>query len=302
MSRLYKAIRRILAHAVGDLFLVVQGVIARLPLPWIERVALALSLAAHPVIGRYRRAARINLDLVFGAGKSPAEKERIIAGFFLTCRQALSEYFLLVRHRAFPPEISVRFEGEERLRAARARGKGVILASAHYGNFFVLISELARRGYRVHPITRAPRNRLLYDFLRGLQADLGIDPIPAKPRRECARQTLAALRANEIVVLLLDQHPRRSRDEVEFFGRPVAVYPGLEVLARRTGAAVLPAFIASGSAHRHAIAVEPELSPEGAGPFSLSEAFARRLESRIRADPVQWWWFHRRFARELYSR
>jgi hypothetical protein len=147
----------------------------------------------------------------------------------------------------------------------------------------------------VHVITRQFRSAFAQALWRRLRRG-GPSLLPAGAS---ARAVLDALKRNEIVVFVLDQHVPPGRAVwVPFFGRPAATDPDLVRLARASGAAVVPIFTRR-EGRCHPIEIQPALALElGRGEAALVEATTRCaavVEAAIRAVPDQWLWIHRRW-------
>ena len=87
-----------------------------------------------------------------------------------------------------------------------------------------------------------------------------------------------------------------------FFGVRCFTASGVELLALRSGAPVLPFFSVREGPDRHRCVVLPALELERSGDLRVDVRRAtarmnRALEDIIRAHPEQWMWSHRRFRR-----
>src|SRR3989304_8450634 len=92
---------------------------------------------------------------------------------------------------------TVAIQGEEHLKRALARKKGVIALSAHLGNFTIIGTRLAAGGYPFSVVVKHPRDQGFARLTDRYRASVGVTTISAKPRREAARQIFRALRRNE---------------------------------------------------------------------------------------------------------
>jgi lauroyl/myristoyl acyltransferase len=121
-----------------------------------------------------------------------------------------------------------------------AKGKGVIVLSAHLGNWELGAAALAQRGFRFNAVALwqpDPKVNALYQSYRTRRQ---INPIPfGRAAREC----IGALRRNEIVAVVGDRDFTGGRDTVEFFGQPARLPDGPAKLALATGAPILPVFM-----------------------------------------------------------
>lgn len=191
----------------------------------------------------------------------------------------------------------VRFEGWDRYESARARGRGVVVAVAHFGNWELLARATARRGVPLTAITRALRGRLNQRLLAA-RREGGLRELPDKGSSGAA---LRLLRRGETLAVVIDQNMRPSRGVfVEFFGEPACTTPAAAVLALRTGAPLLAVFPVRGPDGTHRVWVEgPFAPPPGTRGRSavkaLTQEVTRAVERAVRAHPDHWFWVHRRW-------
>ncbi len=119
-------------------------------------------------------------------------------------------------------------------------------------------------------------------------------------REVAVRGSLRALRSNELLGILLDQNAGEDGVFVDFFGHLASTAPGAAAFALKTGAAVLPTFGRRDSDNRHTVEVgEPvPLVNTGQRDRDILENTARYtkiIEDRVRANPEQWFWLHKRW-------
>jgi KDO2-lipid IV(A) lauroyltransferase len=195
-----------------------------------------------------------------------------------------------------PDEIAAAaaLRGEEHLKRALEKGKGVIGVSAHLGNFTLLGARLAASGYRFQVVIKQPRDRRLASLMDRYRARIGIHTISARPRREAARKILKALRRNEVVLLIADEF-KSGGVEVRFLGRSAYAPRGPATLALRTGAAVVPMFMVRDKRDDLTLQVQPELELAATGDLERDVAISVArisacLEQAILTYPDQWSW------------
>lgn len=190
----------------------------------------------------------------------------------------------------------VRFEGWEHLEAARASGKGLILATGHFGNWEIMGGAFALKGLPMHvlvqPASQDAFDRLFREFRGMLGVSSWNNAGPAS-----LRPVLRALARNEALGLLADQHGEAQDAIVTFFGHPVSAPTGPFFFAKRTGAAVVPVFAVRQSDDTHVVHIEPAIALTGDDEQD-AQAFYMVLESYIRRHPDHWLWVHDRWARE----
>jgi KDO2-lipid IV(A) lauroyltransferase len=188
--------------------------------------------------------------------------------------------------------------GWEELQDALSGGRGVILATGHYGNWEIAAAAVAARGVPVAAIVRRQGNRLVDARLDQARRNLGVETVS---QREAPSRIPRVLRANGVVGIVGDQDARGAGVFVPFFGRPASTHRGPALFALRFGAPVFACVARRlpGPGVRYEVSgsrVEvPRTGDLEADVRTLTAALAARLESEIRRDPQQYFWFHRRW-------
>jgi KDO2-lipid IV(A) lauroyltransferase len=182
-------------------------------------------------------------------------------------------------------------EGVEHLEAAERLGRGLVVVTAHLGNWELGGRLLAGTVTRpTHVVVAPERDPGVERFLRG---DTGpvryltrLAPLDVLP-------LVAALRRNEVVALQGDRALGGRGDRRQpFFGVPAPFPLGPFVLARAARAPVLPAFCLLRRDRRYTIALgEPWTVPPGGEPEALARWVAL-LEAMVRRHPTQWFNFY----------
>jgi len=289
------------ARALNLLFFFLRIV----PERFLPKLGNGLGILAYYLIGSRRKTGLKNMRMVFGSTTSEKEKHALIKANF----KSISRDMLEVAYSYASPRIQSFLEkkfsvqGQEHLDKALEKGKGIIMVSAHIGNFPLIGAKMAARGYHFWLIYKNPENIYLINKAKEWTDHLGIGVIPYKPRRVCASKSLKVLRNNGIIFLLIDQNPRKNQGvEVEFFGYQVPTYSGPIVMALRTGAAIVPMFIRRNDNSTETITIMPELSLKKSEDRKQDivdnlKVINALYEGWNKQYPEQWWWIHRRFRR-----
>jgi len=212
------------------------------------------------------------------------------------CNQA-KNYFDLFRVAALgPQEIRAAIHevrGLEHIDRALARGRGLVVASAHFGNIDLASQVLALYNYRVTALAEHLRPERLFQYVRAQRESHGLRFVPIDGS---LRPVFRALRANEIVGTALDRNVTDEGRLVEFLGSPARLPDGHLKLALHTGAALILCFSRRLADNRFSVTVEPEIALQRTGrqeddivaamPQVLS-VFGRYL----RSYPEQWVYF-----------
>jgi KDO2-lipid IV(A) lauroyltransferase len=267
-----------------------------LPGSAVRALGTLLGLMFYMVDRPHRRIAERNLAAAFPS-RSVAERKAITRAAFKHFGRLLFE---LLRFSTLSPTqmlALVEFEGEDRARAAYARGKGVLFVTGHFG-FWELHAIV--HGARIEPITmlaRALDNPKLNDLLEGIRQRTGNSVIY---RRGTIRRIMRTLEEGRGVAILIDQHIM-SRDAiyVDFFSRPAATTSAVAALALRTGAPIVPVFALPLAGGRYRLVYEHPVEPPGAEAESVVRDLTQRctdvLEMYVRRHPELWLWMHRRW-------
>ena len=202
---------------------------------------------------------------------------------------------------------NIRIKGEEHLKNAVAGGKGVIIISAHLGNWEA--ASLFSPCYLGYPVTVVARNiesgfvnKRLIKF-RSRFGNSVIDKEGALP------EMMNTLRNGKILALLIDQGTKRSEGvELLFFGKKVTVTPAAAMLALRCKSPVLPVFCVREDDRKLTIIIEPPVQIVRTNNLredlkTNAQTMTDIIEEIIRKYPDQWLWLHKRWKRfypELY--
>lgn len=229
---------------------------------------------------------------------STRKRKDILRNCFIFMVQSAFELLHFLKN---PDDLeNVRIEGEEYLKSALVQNRGVIILTAHLGNFPLLGLKLANAGYPVNFVTRPMRDEKTGDYLYNLRTKAGVKSIFSYPRRECVNGIIKALRDNEIVVIQMDQNFGTGGVWVKFFGHLAATPVGAVVFALRTKAVVLPGYIYRQARGKHCIKFLPAeelIVTEDKDQTVLLNVmkFTRIIEIWVRDVPSQWGWIHRRW-------
>jgi KDO2-lipid IV(A) lauroyltransferase len=188
------------------------------------------------------------------------------------------------------------FDGREVLREAFDEGRGVVVVSAHFGNWELAGSALVAFGYPVAAVMQALKNPSLNDFVKETRNRLGMGLIDRAGAWDLLTGSIAARR---VVAFVADQDARRSGVFVPFFGRPASTHRAPALLALRTGAPFLVGGVhRTGHAQYHTwvARIDP---PEGLDTreqvLEMTRAWTAELERRVRLYPEQYFWHHKRW-------
>jgi len=191
----------------------------------------------------------------------------------------------------------VRFSDPEMLETARREGHGAVLLTGHFGNWEMMGSAVALRGYPTWVLVRPMRNRLVDTHVTAAREGGGMRVLPIDGG---LRPILRALRGNGFVAFLADQDAGRDGLFVPFLGRPASTPVGPARFARAAGAPIIVGYGVRQAGGDYRLELHGPLRVRKDLPAEEAEREATRqtvqlLEEVIRTHPEQWFWMHRRW-------
>jgi len=134
-------------------------------------------------------------------------------------------------------------EGMENLDRAQAKGRGVVVVTAHLGNWELAGCYLAALSYPITAVaeSKGPGEKIFKFYLHYRQ-HMGMKIIALEEKR-LVQRLLAVLSQKGIVVLLADRDLSESGISVRFFDSTVSFPQGPAVLALRSGAPIICGYL-----------------------------------------------------------
>ncbi|MFN0064378.1 MAG: lysophospholipid acyltransferase family protein [Myxococcaceae bacterium] len=187
-------------------------------------------------------------------------------------------------------------ENEQLVGEAFAEGKGVLIATAHFGNWELLGDVIARRNIPLHAVVRPLKGALNAQLVENRRRN-GLGLISP---RGAVRETLKRLKHGHMVAMLIDQVIAAKHGVcVPFFGQLASTNPALSLAAQRSGAPVLLAMAAREGDKLHLFLEGPFRVPDTGDRqrdvATHTAALTAAIERYIRRYPDQWLWLHRRW-------
>jgi KDO2-lipid IV(A) lauroyltransferase len=274
----------------------VRAVVGAMPEAVARGLGTIIGAAFYVADGKHRRLAVQQLRAAFPS-KTADECRAIARATFAHFGRLL---VALLRFSTFTPEqmrARIEIEGDDRVRAALAHERGVLIITGHFGFWELqgLAHALVLPSMSV--VARPLDNPYLHQLLEDTRRATGNRVIY---RQGALRRILRALAANECIAILIDQHIQPADAVVvDFFNRPVSTTAAVATLALRTGAPIVPAFALPLARGRYRFVYEHPIevpSPTAADPVrELTQRCTDVLEMYVRRHPHLWLWMHRRW-------
>jgi len=254
-----------LAHPLAE------RLVRSLPPRAADRLAVSLARAAFHLRVPARAAHARNLARLLPE-HSPDQRRRLTCRAFEHFALAFTDFLRLDRMDADALERHVRIQGSDALARAESAGRGVVVLSAHLGNWEWGAAFLASRGRRVHLAAR-PHDRSTEARFAARRGAFGVRALSSGTLfSEAAR----ALRAGEWVAVMGD----RTADQ----RRAGSVCGWAAALAQRTRALILPTALIRGAGGEHVLLVGEALEPADV----RSGAHRALMRDWLRTHAEQW--------------
>lgn len=269
-----------------------MGVLRYLPLPFASPLAAGAGRVLDIAVPRLREIARTNLTFAFPNLKHE-EREQAIDGVFASIGRMLLSIAKFPSINAQNISEWILYEGMENYHQAKTKGRGILIATGHLGNWELSAFAHALMTEPMNVMVRPLDNSRIDRIVESRRALSGNHLIY---KHRSARAVIEALKKNEAVGILIDQNTAAPEGVfIEFFGKRACAGSGFVKLAYHTGAAVLPGFALWDQAtQKYILRFFREVQLTGD-----VEADTQRIhsvvEGVIRQYPDQWMWIHRRW-------
>jgi lauroyl/myristoyl acyltransferase len=169
----------------------------------------------------------------------PAELDELVRAGLRSYARFWKETFRLptMDHRKIYEQVDDVFIGLPLIEAALDRGKGLVLALPHTGNFDVSGIWLVAHSGPFTTVNERLRPESLYERFVAYRESLGFEILPSEGG--AYRVLMERLRANKIVCLVADRDLSKRGIPVTFFGEETRMPAGPARLAAATGAQLL---------------------------------------------------------------
>ncbi len=296
-NRVSRAVRRARERSAINGYRAVAAAVARVP----PRVTLPVGRAIF--VGSYfawpakRRIILENAAHVLGLPARDRQVRHLARRIYSTYAHFIIE---LMRLPQLPPDEPARLMrtdgeyGEDSFLASfeglRARGKGMVVVSAHIGSIDVMAGAMAGRGYPVYGLADDSAYPELFEELNAQRRRWGIRVIPWRN----LRQVFAALREPAMLGLVVDWGYRADGIPVRLFGEWTTLPAGPALLAGKTGAGIMPVVCRRQDDGTYRARHYDLITVRDTSPAELqraTQAIAAAVEDMIAAAPEQWYSF-----------
>ena len=253
---------------------------------------IAGALAAH-LDREGRRVALSNLEVVFGARYSPAERARITRQSYQQFASTMIDLFWNPRINADNWPDFIEFAGWDEFARTVGPTGPCIIAACHYGNFEWFSLAAAYKGLVATIVSQQFKNPLLDPIFNRLREQSGHHFV----QREGAIVRLyKTLRRKGTAAILVDLtlHPRQPAVVIDVLGMKTSVTYAHAWLHRRTAMPIVPVHQEALPGGRCRVVFHPKLEfPPGASDQEIAQLCWNCFEPVVRQNPSPWLWMYK---------
>lgn len=274
-----------------------QFLAMRLPLGSAYRLAVTFSDLHYLFADKDRRYVKENLEAIFPE-KSRKEIMEIRLRMFRNFAKYLVDFFRFSLIDAEYFRRNIKTENMHYFEEALSKGKGVIVLTAHLGNWELGGVAMAFAGYPCWAVALPHRSKKVNEFFNLQRESKGLKVIPLG---RAVRTCLNLLQENKLIALVGDRDFTEKGILTNFFDKPTLLPEGPAAFALRTGAPILPGFMLRNKDESFTLRMEKPLyfSPSRENDKDLLQVINQYkvvMEEYIRNYPDQWFMFKRFWA------
>ena len=299
---------------------VLRFMLSPLPLAWISAFGGFILQRIGPHT-RVHHIVMTNIKMVF-AQESVEYQHQIALNAWHNLGRSFVEFPFIHRFNVLGDKAHLSVTGLEHLINIKTNQQTAVIVTGHFANWEIMSTLLARLGLRVY-ITYRPSNNIYFDNrICAQRRAYGTSLLMPKSGVKGARELRAALQNGHSIAILNDQKFNQGLD-IDFFGQAAKTTPGAVKLAHSTQRPIIFTTIRRIKGISFHMDIHPPLRPndyikppmhiqKGNEYASLSPkntlvydglyTLTKRIETHIKTNPYDWFWVHRRWAKELYKK
>lgn len=269
-----------------------------LPLKAAYAIAIFLSDLRYIFAFNDRKNVTENLKIIF-----PDKNDKEISGIrlrvFHNFAKYLVDFFRFKKLNADYINKNVKIINLKYIDEALKQGKGVVIVTAHLGNWELGGVVVSMAGYSLSIVALPHKSKIVTDFFDRQRESKGLKVFLLG---NAAKGCIKALRNNQMLALVGDRDFTEGGRVMEFFGKPSIFPEGPAVFSLHTGAVVIPGFMLRNEDDSFSLVFDKPLQYTASGDRNrdldkIISQYKSTFEKYIRAYPDQWYMF-RRFWKE----
>lgn len=275
----------------------IQLPLSLLSLPTVRRLARLIARFTFSVL-RFRRSVTLNNIRSAFPDRDPSYWHELALRSYESIGVTLFEFMLFPTINLETMKRMVHVVNPELLTSEYARGRGLILLTAHYGSWecFAQVGGSILGGHG-RLLAKTQSNEYVQRDVEGWRKKFGFRTTASNLG---VREVLTVLREGGWVVIAADQSAPKESPRIPFFGRPIPTYQGPALFSLRTGAPILLGLARRTEDDTYVLEFEKIMSDDlqddsESSILELTRRHVAATERHIMKDPGQWMWMHRRW-------
>jgi len=237
-------------------------------------------------------------QIQYGMNLSPIKAKRIIRSLCCKLGQTFAEILYSPRLNPINIKKIVKIENKQYLTNALQEGHGVVIWTAHMGNWEWLAAGLAMNGFSVTTIYKQQPGLDYTQLLNEFRARVGVEVFASRSSTELIKAA-RAIKQGKILGFLADKDAGENGIFINFFHKPASTPLGPAIFAKKFHSPIIPAFIVRRPGG-HRIILQQPLYYEDTGNkdkdiYNLTAKLNKITENIITDYPDEWLWFKKRW-------
>jgi len=269
------------------------------PLKFSYAIASAAAYIKYYLSPRDRNAVISNLKIILNSNDKALLKKTAKA-VFVNFGKYLVDFFRSSKMDVSEIKASIKVEGTDFLDQALKKKKGIIIVTAHMGNWEIAGAITSLMGYTVNAIALSHKNKKINDLFVSRRTTWGMRVIPVG---KAVRKCFECLARNELIALLGDRDFTSRGIPMDFLGKEVLIPKGPATISLKSGAVIIPAFAIRQPDDTYRYTFEKPIEYEPTGHMendlrAITKKFVAIIEGYIRRYPDQWFMFREFWLKE----
>ena len=268
------------------------------PRKWVLWFYGHLGSLAFSMLKKEQRKTMANISIAYGDKLSQDIIKKMAREVFVHQAKNGADYVLTLKYKTRKEWLKyVDIVGEEHLKEAYDRGKGVICLINHTGSWEFSAITPSILGYETTAVSKALKDKRLNEMIIGFRSSRGLKNLS---RGKTYPLLLEALNNGDCLIIMIDQDTKVKSVFVDFMGTPAYTPIGAALLALDTEAAVVPMSMKRLPNNKHQFTIKPEIpiirtEDKQADLLENTKQFNKVIEEYVWDAGSQWVWMHERW-------
>ena len=265
-------------------------ILRSLPLSVLKLISYVAIMTVYIIMSKRRKLAQKNIKMAIGGNY----KKTAIKTYLYFAKMIAINIKYLGDEDFIKKQVKV--TGIENYQYAKFLNNGVIVTTAHFGNWEMMVCAFAFLYEPIYVMARPIDNKSVDNLVEEIRSSCG-NTILSK--RLSAFSFIKILRKGKILGVLVDQASSDDSFKIDFFNRKARVSEGIGVFSHKLNAPILPVYMKEDK-NGYEIVIEEPIMPQKSDDFKkdveeIMKKVYNRFEEWIRKEPEKYLWLHNRW-------